>query len=509
MNIEKLISEGKLAEAHRHYGEFLRLCEKEKLWLIQNESSFSNLRDLQMAGVVGYENQLERNRIAFSLLSQLDDFRQNVLSQYFDISNREEYFKNISSRDAVITEILDLRLKPKRYKLERPYLKEGNSSIIFRLQNADTDRHAIAMVFKVPELTQQNQEEIKRLTDLRHRNVIKLLDYEITHFPYFVITEYVYGENLPTALESVGPRPTAQAADWLYQLTDALDYLRNKRIWHTNVRPSKIYIDDEWQIMISPFDLLKVGTGENTLTRYRDVCQYGSPELLNREEEAFSIEQTVVSDQYSLGLVGYKLLTGKDLFEGQWPHEILESRRKFVTDSKYRKKKLAELPKNKLTGIIVRLLNEDQKLRFGDLHEVLRALHPLTRREYTEASPARSSYRRCLSCNKEFIRDFYNNFHQKSAHTADQFPRTKRQSAMLQMAVDVILDIDEKRDWFVKLLHQPRHRAYTVADFEVFLDTLIETVQQNDARNWNEGLASEWQILRDKAMALVRAELVA
>ena len=507
MNIEKLISEGKLAEAHRQYGEFLRLCEKERVWLIQNEGSFSNLRDLQLAGVVGHDNQLERNRIAFSLLSQLDDFRQKILSQYFDISNREEFFNNISSRDAVITEILDLRLKPKRYILERPYLKEGNSSIIFRLQNADTDRHAIAMVFKVPELTQQNREEIKRLTDLRHRNVIKLLDYEITRFPYFVITEFVYGENLPTALETVGPRPTAQAADWLYQLTDALDYLRNKRIWHTNVRPSKIYIDDEWQVMISPFDLLKVGTGENTLTRYRDVCQYGSPELLYQGENTFSIGQTVVSDQYSLGLVGYKMLTGKDLFEGQWPHDILESRRLFVGDPKYRKKRLAELPKNKLTDIILRLLSEDGKLRFGDLHEVLRTLHPFTRRADSEAGPTRNSYRRCLSTNKEFIRDFYQNFHAKSAHTADHFPRTKRQSAMLQMAVDVILDIDEKREWFVRLLRQPMHNPYTAADFEVFLDTLLETIQQNDARYWDEALAAAWQTLRDKAMAIVREEL--
>lgn len=506
MNIEKLIAEGKLAEAHQFYGEFLRLCEKEKLWLIQNESSFSNLRDRQLAGLVGYENQIERNRIAFSLLSQLDDFKQNVLSKYFDISNREEYFSNISSRDAVITEILDLRLKPKRYVLERPFLKEGNSSIIFRLQNADTNRHAIAMVFKVPELAQQNQDEIKRLTDLRHRNIIKLLDHEITRFPYFVITEYVYGENLPTALESVGPRPMAQAADWLYQLADALDYLRNKRVWHTNVRPSKIYIDDEWQVMISPFDLLKVGTGENTLTRYRDVCQYGSPELLYQGDSRLNLEQTVVSDQYSLGLIGYKMLTGKDLFEGEWPHNILESRRLFVSDAKYRRAKFAQLPPGKLTEIIHRLLQESASGRFADLHQVLRALHPLTRKEYPEASPARCSYRRCLSANKSFIHDFYQNFHQKAAHTVDHFPRTKRQSVMLQMAVDLLLDIDEKRDWFVKLLKQPTHSSYTAADFEIFLDTFIETVRQNDIRSWDETLAGEWQLLRDKAMALVQAE---
>lgn len=198
------------------------------------------------------------------------------------------------------------------------------------------------------------------------------------------------------------------------------------------------------------------------------------------------------------------MLTGKDLFEGQWPHDILESRRLFVGDPKYRKKRLAELPKNKLTDIILRLLSEDGKLRFGDLHAVCCAPCTPSPEERTQR-PARPEQLPPLpSTNKEFIWDFYQNFHAKSAHTADHFPRTKRQSAMLQMAVDVILDIDEKREWFVRLLRQPMHRPYTAADFEVFLDTLLETVQQNDARYWDEALAAAWQTLRDKAMAIVR-----
>jgi serine/threonine protein kinase len=502
--IEALIASGQLIEAHRCFGEFLRICNRELTQLVQNEGVLSNLRDLQMKGVVGYADDLERNRIQFSLLTQLDEFRRNVLGRFFDIGNRDEFFNNIQSRDAIISEILGLRLRPKRYKLELPFLKDGNSSIIFRLQNVDTDRHAIAMVFKVPEMTRENREEIVRLTELRHRNVIKLLDFEISRFPFFVVTEYVHGENLPNIIDKVGPRPPAQVADWLYQLTDALEYLRQKRIWHTNVRPSKIYIDDEGQVMISPFDLLKVGAGENTLTRYRDVCQYGSPELLYGGDEKFTMLQTCVSDQYSLGLVAYKMLVGKDLLEGKAAHDILDDRRRFEKDAAWRKKRLAKLPEIELSHIIRRLIEEKPEQRFQDLHEVLRILQPLTRADYPGTAATRLSYRRCLSANKNFTHDFYAQLfeNEQLKHTREHFRQPKRQAAMLQMAVDLLLDLEERRDILTQLFHAPQHHAYSIDEFDAFLDILLAQIQKDDAR-WGD-VKAEWAVLKEKTMRVIR-----
>lgn len=49
--------------------------------------------------------------------------------------------------------------------------------------------------------------------------------------------------------EDSGPRPPSQAVDWLFSLADALSYMRQKRRLHSNVRPSKIYIDEENQVL--------------------------------------------------------------------------------------------------------------------------------------------------------------------------------------------------------------------------------------------------------------------
>jgi serine/threonine protein kinase len=529
-NIEALIKADDLDAALHSFDRFLERCEEERLNVAHLQARLSSLETQQKARAIGSEGLIERNKIRLDFQRELNDFRRDVLSTHFDLRGQIEFINRITDRDSVIHEILDLRLMAKRYQRDLGWgQQEGNSSIIYRLFNYDTERHAIALVIKMPHLDEAVKQEIGRLTDLRHRNVIKLLDHEITAFPFFVITEYVYGSNLPDSLEVVGPRPVAQAADWLYQLTDGLDYLRHKRILHTNVRPSKIYIDDEWQIMISPLDLIKLSPAkkrrpssraydpskdnpsERTFNRYRDVCQYGSPELLARDGEGFDQRQMCISDLYSIGLVGYKMLTGNDLFEGKRVYDILKSRRQFVEDKKYRARKLAEMPDSKLTLLLHQLLEEDPAERaqyYADLNALIRALHPLTRTERPAVSETRASYRRSLSNNREFFRDFYARFLKDSPHSGDfDDLKRKRQSAMLQMAVDVLLDLDKKKDYLVRLVQteNPYHAKYGYADFEAFLTTLITMIGENDPR-WDDALAAEWEQVRTRALKVIQEQ---
>lgn len=515
-NIDQLLAEGNLAEAFNQYADFLQKCEQERQALAQNQGRYAFVENQVNAALIGNEANIERNRIRLSFQNQLDIFRQNVLAAYFDIANKKAIFEGFDNRDKIIHEILDLRLRPKRY-LRQDQLVEGGSSIVYRIQNVDTQRHAVAMVLKTPELSDEAKQEIKQLTDLRHRNVIKLLDHELNSYPYFIITEYVHGPTLPQAIEKTGPRPVAQAVDWLYQLAEALDYLRHKRILHTNMRPSKVFIDDEWQIMISPFDLHRVTTGEQSFNRYIDLCRYGSPELHRNDGKSLSLDEMCASDQYSLGLLAFKIMTSEDLYQGSTVYEILESRKKFNKPD-YRRAQFKRLPKDSfdlkinasksLVGIIQQLLQEDPKDRFQDLHQLLRALHPFTRADLPKTSLARQSYRRCLAVNKNLIHDFYAKFRQQLPHVATHFTLLgqQRQSAMLQMAVDVLLDLDTKSAFLFELASNRAHEGYTESDFALFLDVLIETLANND-RFWSEEIAAEWQIIRENALNILKTRI--
>ena len=120
----------------------------------------------------------------------------------------------------------------------------------------------------------------------------------------------------------------------------------------------------------------------------------------------------------------------------------------------------------------------------------------------------RKSYRRCLASNREFINDFYARFLKNSPHAGDFSEiQRKRQSAMLQMAIDVLLDLDQRKDYLVRLVHSDNksHSKYALPDFEKFLDTLVKTVKKYD-QDWDNTVAKAWTEIKEKAMTVIRNE---
>jgi serine/threonine protein kinase len=497
--IETLIKEARLSDAQKQFDTFLALCLDKRTDLIQNQGRTAALQDKEITGTLTREDGIERNRITLSFINEISAFRKQ-LSNYFGVGDSREFFEKAKNRDDVILAALELRVTDKQYLIVRQ-LKDGNSSIVFQLKKAHTDQDAIAMVLKIAELSDETKADYAKVSTLRHRNIIKLLDHELSGFPYFIITEFVHGENMSKAIAKTGARPLNQVVDWLYQLADALDYMRHKGILHTNVRPSKVYIDEEMNVMISPFDANK--TSERTFSRFQDVCFYGSPELLAVDGEALTLAQMCISDQYSLGLIAYKALTGKALFEGTSISEVLHSRQQFANNKIYRAAKLSVFPSGALGNILRRMLNEDPSKRYPNLHEVVRVMHPHTHKsKKTDTTNAlRESYRRCLSRNQALISDFYTALFDKLPAVRVDFQTPKRQLAMMQMAVDILIDIDEKQPLLTALMSNDKHKSYALDTFDVFIDTLLETLKNNDAE-W-DNVALDWQLLREKTIKTI------
>jgi serine/threonine protein kinase len=500
-SIESLIAEARLTEAQDRYNEFLAFCEAQKENLLQYQARTAFLQKEYNAGTLTHEGDIERNRITLSFITEISDFRSK-LSDYFGVGDSKAFFDKIKSRDDIILRALEPRVTDKQYLIESR-LKDGNSSIVFKLKKAHTGQEAVALVLKIPELSTQMKEDYIKISSLRHRNVIKLLDHELDNFPFFVITEFVYGDNLTKILKKTGARPVAQMVDWIYQLADALDYMRHKGIIHSNVRPSKIFVDEELNVMISPFDINKTNWDDRTFSRYQDVCLYGSPELLLNDGEPLSIHDMCLSDQYSLGLIAYKILTGKDLFEGDSILDILKSRNLFSHNKVYRANKLSIMPSGILGKIIQRLLYEDASKRYQNLHEVVVALHPFTHKnKKPNSSIVRDSYRRCFGKNKSLISDFYTLLFQKMPAVKAHFENPKRQLSMMQMAVDLLIDIDGKKELLTVLLTNDMHQNYELDHFDVFIDTLLEVIAQNDT-HWDT-TKTEWLILKSKTLDVIR-----
>ncbi|HOY08404.1 MAG TPA: protein kinase, partial [Saprospiraceae bacterium] len=276
--IETVIGKDGLETAFERFSQMVQLFDKMELSIKQLQGQLSNLKYEDNMGTLGSDDKnLEMNRIRHAFLSELELFK-SALPQYLNTTQPEMLLRGVSDQMEIVLEVLGQRLRG-YYDIERS-LGDGNSALIFLLKDVFTQRRVVTKVLKVPVLSEAIKNEIRAVSQLKHRNIIKLLGESLDRFPFYIICEYVNGPTLPIVLEKTGPRPASQAVDWLFQLADALSYLRQKKILHSNIRPSKIYIDEEQHMMISPFDIIKAGMNERTLGKFREDCQYLSPEYL-------------------------------------------------------------------------------------------------------------------------------------------------------------------------------------------------------------------------------------
>lgn len=504
--IETVIGQDGLDAAFARFSNLVQLFDKMELTVKQLQGQLTNLKQDDRIGTLESDDKnLELNRIRHALLSELELFKSS-LPQFLNMSQPERLLRGVSDQIQIVLEVMGQRLRG-YYDIERQ-ISEGNSALVFLLKDVFTQRRVVTKVLKVPVLSDDIKIEIGKVSQLKHRNIIKLLGESLDRFPFYVICEFVNGPTLPIVLEKTGPRPASQAVDWLFQLADALSYLRQKKILHSNIRPSKIYIDEEQHMMISPFDIIKAGRDERTLGKFREDCQYLSPEYLRGDGEPLNFQSMRYSDQFSIGLVAYKLLTGLDLFSGASVMEIIASREKFFGDKKHRRTVLSGIENRELRSIISRMLEEKPENRFPDLYDVLVKFRQLSMKRNDSGSTLRNSYRRCLAMNKEFINEFYTNFLQEMPETdQSHFTNRGRQHTMLQMAMDVLIDLDQKEALFRQILSNGKHQPFDAPAYERFLDTFIALARKYDHKNWSPATEQAWKGMRDKAMVVVKEVL--
>lgn len=504
--IETVIGKDGLESAFDRFSILSQMFDKMELNINQLQGQLNNLKYEDNSGTVGFDDKnLELNRIRHAFLSELELFK-TALPQYLNTSQPELLLRGVSDQMDIVLEVMGQRLRG-YYDIEKS-LGDGNSALIFLLKDVFTQRRVVTKVLKVPVLSEAIKNEIRSVSQLKHRNIIKLLGESLDRFPFYIICEYVNGPTLPIVLDKTGPRPASQAVDWLFQLADALSYLRQKRILHSNVRPSKIYIDEEQHMMISPFDIIKAGMSERTLGKFREDCQYLSPEYLRGDGDPLSFESMRYSDQFSIGLVAFKMLTGRDLFSGESVMDIIADREKFFHDKAHRKEVLSEIKNADLVEMIGKMLEEKPKNRFNDLYEVLVRFRELSMKKDDDANMLRNSYRRCLAFNKEFINEFYAQFLKGMPETdRSSFTNIERQHTMLQMAMDVLIDLDQKEALFRQILAQGKHQQFDAPAYERFLDVFIALAKKNDHKHWDETTAHAWKDMRDRAMVVVKEVL--
>ena len=162
--------------------------------------------------------------------------------------------------------------------------------------------------------------EARIVASLEHPNIVPVHDVGSTaEFPFFVVSKYVEGSDLATKLKE-SRLSCQQAAALVATVAEALHYAHKQGLVHRDVKPGNILIDNNGNAYVVDFGLAlreeNIGKGP----KYAGTPSYMSPEQARGEGHRVDGR----SDIFSLGIVFYELLVGRQPFRGETQVELLE-----------------------------------------------------------------------------------------------------------------------------------------------------------------------------------------
>jgi hypothetical protein len=149
---------------------------------------------------------------------------------------------------------------------------------------------------------------------LRHPSIVPVLDYNEVRGLVYLVMPFIPGETLHDRMTR--RRVTdSEAARWIDQIANALDFAHGHGIIHRDVKPSNIIIDNEGDAHLTDFGLARMIEGSNTLT---GSMLMGTPSYVS-PEQGRGKRVDGRADEYSLAVVMYQLAAGRVPFEGSTP----------------------------------------------------------------------------------------------------------------------------------------------------------------------------------------------
>ncbi len=174
-----------------------------------------------------------------------------------------------------------------------------------------------------PEFSSRFLREARLAAQLQHSGIVAVFDVGLERDALFVVMPVLSGGSLSDRL--AGPVDDATALAWLGTLAGALDYAHGKGIVHRDVKPLNVLFDEEDSPHLADFGLAK-GLDEATQLTHTGMI-LGTP-LYMSPEQAMGTTAGPAADQYSLGIVAYRLLAGRLPFEKE-PTPVLLRRTAF------------------------------------------------------------------------------------------------------------------------------------------------------------------------------------
>jgi eukaryotic-like serine/threonine-protein kinase len=205
-----------------------------------------------------------------------------------------------------------------RYRLDE-LLGVGGMSSVYRAHDRVLERDVAVKVLHDhythdEEYVERFRREARAIARLSHPNIVTVIDRGEADGCQFIVFEHVRGENLKEVLRGAGPLPVTTALTLAHQAARGLAFAHENGIVHRDVKPQNVLVDEDGVAKVTDFGIARSSGPDEGLTQSGTIL--GTSDYLSPEQAVGSpVDER--SDQYSLGVLLYELLTGEVPFPGE------------------------------------------------------------------------------------------------------------------------------------------------------------------------------------------------
>ncbi len=197
---------------------------------------------------------------------------------------------------------------------------QGGMATVYKAYHAAMDRYVAIKVLprqlaESPEFIGRFQQEARTIANLEHPHILPVHDYGESDGITYLAMRYFDAGTLKNRLRS-GSLSLAEVDRLFAQLAEALAYAHAHGVVHRDLKPANVLVDAQDNVFLTDFGIAKLLEGSSHFTA--TGAMVGTPAYMSPEQVlGQKVDQR--SDIYSLGIILYQMVTGREPFEADTP----------------------------------------------------------------------------------------------------------------------------------------------------------------------------------------------